>query len=99
MRDDEIPVKITETEARSKSNMHRIERLERESEALYKLATSVEILATEQSHLARTVSAVDKKVTALERIPAHRWKTVVEKIIGVAVGLIIGYLTNTVILS
>ncbi|MBQ1956298.1 MAG: hypothetical protein II365_00845 [Clostridia bacterium] len=99
MREDEIPVKITETEARSKSNMHRIERLERDSEVLYKIATSVEILATKQSHLANAIVEVDKKVTALEKIPSRRWRTLVDKVIGALTGLIIGYLANSVFFS
>ena len=44
---DNIIILLSETEARAKSNSHRIDRLERETEALTRLAISVEVLAGE----------------------------------------------------
>ena len=45
MTNEEMAVNITELEQRCKSNMHRIEKLEKQNEAIQKIAVSVEIPA------------------------------------------------------
>ena len=70
-------VAISEVEARAKSNSHRIDRLERDCEALNRLAISVEVLAGEQKNMIEKISSVDEKVGELEKIPAKRWDALV----------------------
>ena len=50
MTGEEMAVKLAETEARSKSNTHRLDHLEKSTEAINRLATSVEVMAKEQKH-------------------------------------------------
>lgn len=78
---DNIIVLISETEARAKSNSHRIDRLERETEVLNRLAVSVEVLAGEQKNLIEKIGSVDKKVGELERLPRDRWNSLIGYII------------------
>ena len=48
MTEQEISVKLTETEQRAKSNTHRIEKLEQQQKDLNKLVTAVEVLASRE---------------------------------------------------
>ena len=99
MTDEEIALKMSETDHRARSNTRRIEKLELQTEALEKLATSVELLVAEQKHqtsammdIKSDVEKLDKKVETLEHKPAKRWESIVEKIILTVVGGVIGYL-------
>ena len=99
MTDEEIVMKMSETDHRARSNTRRIEKLELQTEALEKLATSVEVLVNEQKHQTKAmmdiksnVAKLDAKVETLEQKPAKRWESVVEKILLTVVGAIIGYL-------
>ena len=50
MNQEEMAVKLTEVDARSKSNTHRINELAGQIDAVNRLATAVEVMATEQKH-------------------------------------------------
>lgn len=99
MTDEEIVMKMAETDHRARSNTRRIEKLELQTEALEKLAASVEVLVNEQKHqteamndIKSNVEKLDAKVETLEQKPAKRWESIVEKIILTVVGAVIGYL-------
>lgn len=98
MTNEEL-VKMAEVDHRARSNTRRIEKLELSTEALEKLATSVELLVAEQRHqteamldIKSDVAKLDQKVETLEKKPAKRWEGVVEKIILTIVGALVGYL-------
>ena len=74
-------VRLTEIEDRCKSNSHRIDRLEQSSEALNRLASSVEVLATEQKNMYEKINSIDTKVTDLEKVPSSRWNSVIGYVI------------------
>ena len=91
--------RLTAVEERSKSNTHRLDKLEESHALLNRLATSMEVMAERQQHcnesvdtLGTTVKTLDGKVTALEQKPAKRWDGMVDKAIGAAVGAVIAYL-------
>ena len=48
MDDKEYEHRLTDVESRCKSNTHRIGKLEESTEAINRLATSVEVMATKQ---------------------------------------------------
>lgn len=81
MNGEEMLVTLSEVESRAKSNSHRIDRLERDAEALRRLAISVEVLAGEQKRLIEKIGSVDKKVGDLERLPRERWNSLVGYVI------------------
>lgn len=98
MTTEEIALKIAEVEHRAKSNTRRIEKLELQTEALEKLATSVELLVAEQKHqteammeIKSDVETLDKKVETLEHKPIKRCDSIVEKIIQTIAGGLIAY--------
>lgn len=76
-----IEHRLTEVEERAKSNQHRIEKLETSTEALNRLASSMEVMAEKQERVADAVDELDGKVTALEEKPAKRWEELVSKLI------------------
>lgn len=84
--------RLTEVESRSKSNTKRIDRLETQTEAINKLATSMAVMAERQEECINSVSTLDVKVTALEAKPAKRWESIVEKAILAVVAAVIAYL-------
>ena len=75
MTTESIIKSLSEVEARAKSNSHRIDRLEHDTEALRRLAVSVEVLASEQKGMIEKLSSVDQKIGELERIPRDRWNS------------------------
>ncbi len=47
MGNDELAVKLAEVDARSKSNTHRLDAVEKNSDVLHELVTSVKVMANE----------------------------------------------------
>lgn len=84
--------RLTEVETRSKSNTKRIDKIEEQTEAINRLATSMAVMAEKQDETANIVTALDDKVTALETKPAKRWESIVEKVIWAVVAAVVGFL-------
>lgn len=84
--------RLTEVEERSKSNSHRLDKLEESTEAINRLATSMEVMAERQEQVVETVGKLDTKVTLLEEKPAKRWDDLVDKIIWAIAAAFIGFI-------
>ena len=87
MTQEEMAVRLVETEARSKSNTHRLDEMDEKVDTLNRLATAVEVMATEQKHQTETmaeiktdVTALGTKVDAIEKKPGKKWDGMVEKL-------------------
>ena len=98
MTNEEMAVKVVEIDQRSKSNTHRLDALEGQIDAVNRLATSVEVLVTENKHQTETikeiktdVSNLDKKVETIEQRPAKKWDTLAEKVLWAIVAAVIGF--------
>ena len=91
MMDLEHEKRLTEVESRSKSNTRRIDKLEESTEAINRLATSMEVMVVKQEEVAETVGKLDAKVTVLEAKPAKRWDNLVDKIILTLAAAVIGF--------
>jgi len=92
MTNEELLVKLTETEARSRRN-------EGAQEALRRLATAVEVMANEQRHqtgklssLQSDLQTLDGKVDALEQKPSRRWEAAAEKALLVVISSVVTFL-------
>ena len=99
MAPEEVIAKLTEIDHRTKSNTRRVEKLEKQTEAIQSLATSVELLVKEQSHqteaMARIESNVEKldgKVEALEKKPGKKWESITEKVLWALIAAAIGFI-------
>ena len=91
MNPEDLAVKLEAVDQRSRSNTHRIDDLERDHEALNRLATAVEVMATKQDVMSESVDRLSGKVEALEAEPGQRWKFVVEKAIYFVVAALVGF--------
>ena len=84
--------RLTQVEQRSKSNTHRLEKLEESTEAISRLATSMEVMASKQEQVAETVEKLDGKVTALEEKPVKRVDGLVDKMIWAVCAAVITFI-------
>lgn len=91
--------RLTEVEQRSKSNVHRLDKLEKEHEVLHSMAASLEVMANEQKHQTQTITDVktdvgrlECKVDVLESKPAKRWEGLVDKLIWGVAGAVLAFL-------
>ena len=84
--------RLTAVEERSKSNSHRLDKVEASTAAINRLATSMEVMANKQEQVADTVDRLDGKVTALEGKPGKRWDGFGEKLIWTVAAAIVGFI-------
>ena len=83
--------RLTEVESRSKSNMRRLDDVEKRQDNLDKLVVSVEKLALKEQNVENDVKEIKKDVKEMKESPAKLWKGIVEKAIYTIVGAIITY--------
>lgn len=99
MEHEELAVKLAEVDARSKSNTHRLDTVERNAEALHELAASVKVMAGELKRQGDAVEEIKEDVTnlghkvdSIEKKPAKRWEGIVDKLIWGVVGALLAFL-------
>lgn len=88
---EDLAVKYAETEARGKSNTHRLDALEKNQKALNELTTSVKVLATEQSTLKTDIGEIKTGLKTLTDKPAKRWEAIVDKAIWAVLGGLLAF--------
>jgi SMC interacting uncharacterized protein involved in chromosome segregation len=93
---EEIALKLQETTDKAERNEGRIKKLERESEVLHKLATSVEVMAEQMKNMNTSVSTLTKKVEDIEGKPGKRWDSLVGNIIWASVGAFLAFLLSQI---
>ena len=87
MTEQEISVKLTETEQRAKSNTHRIEKLE-----LNKLVTAVEVLASREKGVETDVKEIKADVKTITQKGGKRWDAMIDRMLYVLIGAAISLL-------
>lgn len=99
MDHEELAVKLAEVDARSKSNTHRLDAVEKSSDVLHELATSVKVMAGELKRQGDAVEEIKDNVTnlghkvdSIEKKPAKRWEGIVDKLIWGVVGAVLAFL-------
>lgn len=91
MEDVDFVGRLSAVEQRSKSNSHRLDDMEKQTEAVNTLATSVAVMAERVKSTGDKVDGLCSDVQDLKAEPGKRWKFVVEKAIYIAVAAIMGY--------
>lgn len=86
MNEQEMAVKLTEVEERSKSNTHRIDKLEQRQDDLDKIATAVEVLALREQSVEKDVKEIKADVKTITQKPAKRWDGIVDKALWLLIG-------------
>lgn len=97
MTTEELAIKLTEVDSRSKSNTHRINELSGEIEAVNRLARAVEVMATKQDTMSDTLTRLDGRVGTLETRPAKRWDGIMDKLIWLAVSGALGFIAAQIV--
>lgn len=90
MTHEELIAAAHDNAQRSKSNTHRIDRLEERQDSLDKLVASVAEMATKQNVMEGDISEIKSDVKKITEKSGLRWESVVDKIILVAVAAIVG---------
>lgn len=88
----EFAARLQAVEDRTRGNAKRLDKLEGLTETVHELAKAMAVMAEKQMQTAEGVDTLCVKVDALERQPAKQWHSLVEKIITVAVGCIVGFI-------
>lgn len=78
--------RLTEVENRSKSNTHRLDKLEEVTDAINKMAISLERMTLKQESMSGNLSKLTSDVESLKAEPAKKWRFVVEKALYFIVG-------------
>lgn len=91
---EDMAVKVAEVEQRSKSNTHRLDKIEERQDNLDRLVSSVAALANEQEHIKDDVTEIKTDVKSLTEKPAKRWDAVVGAIITGIVGFVIAWVLH-----
>lgn len=92
----EFEHRLTDVEARSKSNQHRIEEMEKRQDNLDDLVSTVKVLADREERVEGDVREIKGDVKSMKDKPAKRWETIVNNIIWAVVGAVIVYLLNQI---
>ena len=91
MTHEELIALTHDNEQRSKSNAHRIDKLEEQQKQLSDLVSAVAVLAEKQSQIGDDVDDITREIKVLAEKPAKRWDGVVDKIISAIIAAIMGY--------
>ena len=84
--------RLTEVEARSKSNSHRIDDLEKRQDNLDELVSTVKVLAVREENVETDVKEIQNDVKSLTEKPAKRWEAIVSTIITTVVAAVLGFM-------
>lgn len=84
--------RLTEVEARSKSNAHRLEEVEKKQDDLSELVGTVRVLATKEAQVEADVKEIKGDVKSLANKPGKRWELIVVEVIKLLVVATLGFI-------
>lgn len=88
--------RLTEIEARSKSNAHRLDEVEKRQDNLDELVGTVKTLAVREENVETDVKEIKQDVKSLTSKSGQRWDKIIDQAIIVIVGAILGYILANV---
>ena len=91
---EQLALGLQETKDLCRRNEGRIMKLEADHGVLHQLATSVAVMAEKLTTMNTNLDVLSHKVDELEDKPAKRWDGLVDKIIAVVAGAVIGSLVT-----
>ena len=83
--------RLTEVEARSKSNAHRLDDVERRQNNLDELVGTVKTLADREARVETDVKEIKADVKEITSKPGKMWESLVEKVIWAVVAAVVGF--------
>ena len=91
MEETEVAGRLSAVEQRSKSNSHRLDALEKQTEALNSLTTAVAVMTEKVDNCGESVAGLRADVQEIKQKPAKRWEFVVERALYIVVAAVVGY--------
>ena len=88
--------RLTEIEARAKSNTRRIEDLEKRQCDLEALASSVSVLAAREERVEIDVKEIKTDVKTLAAKPGQRWDSIMDKIAWAVLAAMIAFMLGRI---
>lgn len=88
---EQLALKLQETTDRSLRNEGRIKKLEKESDVLHQLATSVALLAEQMKTMNQSVTTLTKEVEEIRDRPSKKWDNIGDKIAWAVIAAILGF--------
>jgi predicted nucleic acid-binding Zn-ribbon protein len=86
--------RLTEVEARAKSNEHRIDDLEARQDKFDELNASIRTLAVREKQVENDVKEIKSDVKTLTDKPGKRWEGVVDKVTVAVAAALTGYVLS-----
>ena len=83
--------RLTEVEARSKSNAHRLDDVEKKQNDLSELVGTVKVLATKEENIENDIKEMKDDVKEIKSQPANRWEGLVTQLITLIVAAVVGF--------
>lgn len=84
--------RLTEVEARSKSNEHRLDDVEKRQDNLDELVSTVKVLAVREETVESDVKEIKNDVKNLTGKSGQRWDSLVEKVLMMIVAAVVGFI-------
>lgn len=84
--------RLTEVEERSKSNSHRLYEVEKRQDNLDELVSTVKVLAVREENVETDVKEIKSDVKSLTSKSGQRWDSLVEKVLGLLIAAVVGYI-------
>ena len=88
--------RLTEVEARSKSNAHRIDEVERRQDNLDELVGTVKALAVREENVESDVKEIKNDVKSLTGKSAQRWDGLIDKIVWAIAAALIAFILSRI---
>jgi hypothetical protein len=92
----QIEHRLTEVEDRSKSNMKRLDDLEKRQDNLDDLVSTVKVLAVREETVENDVKEIKEDVKRMASKPAQKWDKFTELILAAVVGIVIGFIFSQI---
>ena len=89
--------RLTEVEARSKSNAHRLDEVEKKQNDLSELVGTVKVLATKEERVESDVKEIKTNVQKLIDKPANRWEMLISETIKLIVAALVGFILAKIV--
>lgn len=92
MDEKDIEHRLTEVEARSKSNVHRLDDLERRQDNLDDLVSTVKVLAVREEAVENDVREIKNDVKSLTSRSGQKWDNLIDRIVWAVAAAVIGFI-------
>ena len=89
---EELSEIVVGNEQRSKSNTHRIDKLEQRQDSFDKLVASVAVLAEKQDRMESDLGEIKSDIKSIAAKPGKHWDSAIDKIVLTLIGAVMAYI-------